>query len=382
MYSTYLGGTESDYGNAIAVDSSGNAYIAGTTNSNNFPTKNAYQDTFGGGLYDGFITKLNATGDTLLYSTYLGGYGYDIVSGIAVDTSGNAYITGNTDSNNFPTKNAYQDTFGGGLYDGFITKLNATGDTLLYSTYLGGTESDAGNAIAVDSSGNAYITGSTGSNNFPTKNAYQDTFGGFDDAFITKLNATGDTLLYSTYLGGYDFDNASGIAIDTSGNAYITGSTGSNNFPTKNAYQDTSGGYYGDAFVAKFYDMTCSFEISPNNKDFSWTGEKQVINVDALNEECSWTVSDYPSWVEVSTEGETGDGQVTVTVHENNDPDRTGTVSIGDKEFNIKQEKTKIKWRIENLGNCGFPVIGSDGTIFVLVSRPKSSDHISGNSFS
>src|SRR5262249_48668914 len=144
VYSTYLGGSSFEFGGGIAVDSAGNAYITGRTASTNFPTANPLQQTFGGGADDTFVSTLNATGSALLYSTYLGGSAFDRGIGIAVDCAGNAYITGDTESTNFPTANPLQPTFGGGADDTFVSKLNATGSALLYSTYLGGSGDDAG----------------------------------------------------------------------------------------------------------------------------------------------------------------------------------------------------------------------------------------------
>ena len=248
IYSTYLGGGSDDSAYGIAVDSSGNAYVAGNTSSTNFPTVNAIQGTAGGSS-DAFVAKINTSGTALLYSTYLGGANYDIANGIAVDSFGNAYVAGYTNSTNFPTANAIQSTTGGG-YDAFVAKINTSGTTLLYSTYLGGGSSDSANAIAVDSSGNAYVAGNTSSTNFPTVNAIQSTTGGSSDAFVAKINASGTALLYSTYLGGANYEAAYGIAVDSSGNAYVAGVTGSTNFPTVNAIQSTAGGSY-DAFIAK-----------------------------------------------------------------------------------------------------------------------------------
>ena len=183
-----MGGNSTDYGQGIAVDVSGNAYITGSTWSANFPTLNAVQPT-SGGSWDAFITKLDTTG-ALVYSTYMGGNSTDSGQGIAVDVSGNAYITGYTWSANFPTLNAVQPTFGGGYYDAFITKLDATG-ALAYSTYMGGNRQDIGEHIAVDATGNAYIIGVTLSANFPALNAVQPTFGGgYNDAFITKIGVS------------------------------------------------------------------------------------------------------------------------------------------------------------------------------------------------
>src|SRR5260221_7508459 len=235
VYSTYLGGSDFDIGYGIAVDSAGNAYITGNTASTDFPMVNAIQATLGGGE-DAFVTKINADGSALLYSTYLGGGVYDSGSGIAVDSAGNAYVAGVTESTDFPTKNAIQGTLHG-TKNAFVTKFNGDGSALVYSTYLGGGGTDYGNGIAVDSAGNAYITGQTTSTNFPTENAVQATFGGAEDAFVTKFNADGSALGYSTYLGGSAADIGAGVAVDSAGNACITGNTGSTNFPTNNAFQ-------------------------------------------------------------------------------------------------------------------------------------------------
>ena len=271
VYSTYLGGSGDDNGSGIAVDSSGNAYVTGYTHSTNFPTTaNAFQPAFGGGSIHAFVTKLNAAGSALVYSTYLGGSGGDYGQAIAVDASGNAYVTGQTFSANFPTtENAFQAAFAGGtcvsaasvIYpcgNAFVTKLNAAGSALVYSTYLGGSGGDSGSGIAVDSSGNAYVTGSTGSTNFPTANAFQAALAtccGYENAFVTKLNAAGSALVYSTYLGGSGGDWGSGIAVDSSGNAYVTGTTQSTNFPTLNAFQPAIGSHE-DAFVTKLTAAT------------------------------------------------------------------------------------------------------------------------------
>ena len=276
VYSTYLGGSGGasygDFGSGIAVDSSGNAYVTGETNSTDFPTTpGAFQTVCNGGsgcatYSDAFVTKLNSTGSALVYSTYLGGNSYDRPFGIAVDSSGNAYVTGWTRSTDFPTKNALQPQNIGGSSNAFVTKLNASGSALDYSTYLGG-GGEYGFGIAVDGSGNAYVTGITGSTDFPTTpGAFQTTCssGGacIQVAFVTKYNPTGSALVYSTFLRGTAGGNAAGqgIAVDTVGNAYVTGSTGAD-FPTtpgafQRVYKDTGGGpdnpSNGAAFVTKF----------------------------------------------------------------------------------------------------------------------------------
>ncbi|MFB3896072.1 MAG: SBBP repeat-containing protein [bacterium] len=259
VYSTYLGSGGREYGGDIAVDSLGNVYITGyTISSTDFPTTSgAFDTTFNGGLYDIFISKLNASGTALVYSSYLGGTGDDEGRGIAIDSSGNAYICGYTNSTNFPTTfGAFDTTFNGGLYDGFVSKLNSNGTALVYSTYLGGDEEDRIYAIAVDSLENVYITGNTGSPNFPTTSgAYKTTFYGIRgtaNVFMSKLNANGNSLIYSTYVGGgFGYD----LAIDTLGNTYITGCTDSSVFypTTPNAF-DTTAHNYSDGFVTKLND--------------------------------------------------------------------------------------------------------------------------------
>jgi PKD repeat protein len=246
-YSTYLGGSGNDYGNAIAVDSSGSAYVTGYTSSANFPTLNQYQGSLAG-VIDAFVTKLTPAGNMLAYSTYIGGSGNDYGNAIAVDSSGSAYVAGETLSADFPTVNQYQGSLAG-TTDAFVTKLAPAGNTLAYSTYLGGGGGDYGHAIAVDSSGSAYVTGYTSSANFPTLNQYQGSLAGTTDAFVTKLTHAGNSLVYSTYLGGGGQDNGNAIAVDSSGSAYVTGETLSADFPTVNQYQGPQGNY--DVFVTK-----------------------------------------------------------------------------------------------------------------------------------
>ncbi|HLE56590.1 MAG TPA: SBBP repeat-containing protein, partial [Rhodothermia bacterium] len=255
-YSTYLGGANGDIGYGVAVDAGGNAYVTGSTGSTDFPTATPLQ-TATGGDFDIFVAKVNPTGTALVYSTYLGGGGFDRGAAIAVDASGNAYLTGVTTSGNFPTTTgAFQTTFGGGTCgttacpDAFVTKLNPDGSALVYSTYLGGSDSDAGQGIALDDSGNAYVTGSTLSTIFPTATPVQATGSGGTDAFVTKVNPDGTGLVYSTYLGGTDGDFGQAIAVNAAGSAYVTGYTFSTNLPTANPHQATNAGS-ADVFVAE-----------------------------------------------------------------------------------------------------------------------------------
>jgi hypothetical protein len=248
-YSTYLGGSGVDEARGVAVDRFGHAYVTGVTNlSNNFPTKNPFQPA-SGGSYDAFVAELSANGQSLIYSTYLGGSGEDIGNAIAVDATGAAYVTGHAASTNFPTKNALQPNLAG-TEDAFVTKLAPGGGSLVYSTYLGGSDRGLGASIAVDSQGEAYVVGQTRSTDFPTKNAFQPNSGGGFDAFVAKLSADGRSLVFSTYLGGSGDDGAAGIALDRVGNAYVAGGTASTNFPTKNALHAALAGIY-NAFVTE-----------------------------------------------------------------------------------------------------------------------------------
>jgi hypothetical protein len=251
-YSTFLGGVGGEHGLGVAVDGAGNAYVTGFTSSLDYPTAGAF-DPSQNGNSDAFVTKLDASGSALAYSTYLGGNGYDEGAAIAVDGNGSAYVTGQTQSGNFPTTPAAFDTTHFGFRDAFITKLDPSGSALAYSTYLGGAPDDEGFGIAVDASGNAYVTGRTRSPGFPTTpSAFDRRFnGGFYDVFVTKMDATGSAALYSTYLGGADWDEGVAIAVDEAGDAYVTGRTVSANFPTTAGAIDRSLAGYEDAFVTK-----------------------------------------------------------------------------------------------------------------------------------
>lgn len=216
-----LGGSGDDVGFSLAVDNTGAAYVAGATESVDFPGVNANQLTFGGGAQDAFIAKLNPAGSAVTYATYFGGSGSDAGFGIAIDSTGNAYVTGSTNSPELSTL---------GNTDAFITKLSPTGSERLYLSIVGGSGDDSSFDIAVDSAGSAYVVGSTDSTNFTVANALQPNLGGSQDVFVAKLNTTGSALVYSTYLGGSGHDSGFGIAVDGGGGAYITGSTDSPEF--------------------------------------------------------------------------------------------------------------------------------------------------------
>ena len=254
VYSTFIGGNNYDYGEGISVDVNGYVYLIGLTFSNDFPTTSgAYDTTYNGGG-DVFVAKLSPMGDTLVYSTFIGGTGYDWCFSIVVDTNENAEITGQTDSSDFPTTlGAYDPVFSGGHYDGFVAKLTPAGDTLVYSTFIGGTDVEYCYDIAVDANDYVYVTGDTESSNFPTTpGSYDDSYNGHSDGFVAKLTPAGDTLVYSTFIGGTSFDDSIGITVDVEGFAYLTGRTASSDFPTTpGAYDTIFNGPGGDVFVIK-----------------------------------------------------------------------------------------------------------------------------------
>jgi hypothetical protein len=257
IYSTYLGGEgqDNDLGGGIAVDAKGNAYVAGHTKSLQFPTTpDAFQPTYGGGLWDGFVTKLNANGTALVYSTYLGGDGFDQAVAIALGDKGDAYVTGRTAASSFPVANAFQGT-SGGSFDAFVTRLHPTGSRLIFSTYLGGSSADEANGIAVGPAGNVVVAGVTNSMDFPTTaDAFQPAHAGgsSQDGFVTKLRVNGSSLVYSTYLGGTGYEVTFGVAVGPAGNAYVTGETGSPDFPTTpGAPISEFRGIFQDGFISK-----------------------------------------------------------------------------------------------------------------------------------
>ena len=253
VYSTFLGGTGEETGESTAVDTDGNVYVTGFTNSTNFPTKNPLQAALAG-QFDIFVTKLDPTGSSLVYSTYLGGTQQDQSPSITVNGAGSAFVTGQTWSADFPTTpGAFQTTCKAsvtGCVDAFIAKINPSGSALVYSTFLGGTSTDFPSGIAIDGADNVYVTGYTQSTDFPTKNPLQPDLRGFNNAFVSKLNTAGTALVYSTYLGGTKSDIGNDIAVDSAGNAYVTGLAQSSDFPTMNPLQADLRGD-ANAFVSK-----------------------------------------------------------------------------------------------------------------------------------
>jgi hypothetical protein len=285
IYSTFENGRDDDVGYSITIDSAKNPIITGYTWSISFPTTVGVFNTTNNGTMDIFVLKLNATGKNLIYSTYIGGTGTEEARDIDIDSNDNTYITGFTDSNNFPTisGSAYE-SYNGGITDIIVFKLNPTGNKLLYSTYMGGNDYEHGMSIALDSSNNAYITGYTWSFNYPTTiGAYNVSLSAWEDVIVFKLNPTGTNVIYSAKVGGSEIDYGHGIAVDNSGNAYVTGSTESTDFPiTTGAFNETNNDSSVDTFVFKLNatgsDLIYSTYIGGTSED---TG--QSITIDSQN---------------------------------------------------------------------------------------------------
>jgi len=262
-YSTYLGGSADDYGYAIALDSENQAYVTGYTHSDDFPIDNPFQLSRMG-YYDVLVSKLSSSGSSLVYSTYLGGSRYDYGRDIAVDSDNRVYLTGNTQSDDFPTENPYQSK-SGGVSDAFVSLLSSSGSSLVYSSYLGGFESDFGFGICLDSENRVYLTGITNSTDFPTENPYQASISGSDeefDVFICHFSSSGSSLVYSTYIGGETEDWATGICLDSANRVGVAGYTNSADFPTKNSYQAGYGGGFYDAFASRLSSSGSSLNYS------------------------------------------------------------------------------------------------------------------------
>ncbi|MDF1541308.1 MAG: SBBP repeat-containing protein, partial [Candidatus Thorarchaeota archaeon] len=256
LYSTLVGGGGDDRGWGIVLDSANNAYVAGSTNMMDFPSTPGAKDTSHNGGWDPYVLKLSADGSTIIYSTFIGGSLDDTVTGIAIDSLNNTYITGTTYDPSFNvTPDAY-DTSHNGANDGYILKLSSDGSTKLYSTYFGGNDDDYSYAIALDELGNAYVTGRTSSSNFPTTSrAYDNSYNLNWDTYILKLSNDGTTLLYSSYIGHFDEEVGNYLAVDSSMNVYLTGYTWSvnliNNFPTVLGSYDRTYNGANDIFVMK-----------------------------------------------------------------------------------------------------------------------------------
>lgn len=259
LFSTYLGGDSLDFAKDITTGSSDTIWVTGYTGSSDFPVKSPLISTFSGRL-DAFVTRLSSTNANLIFSTFLGGTSCDIGNAISTDPDGSAYITGYTDSGDFPFKNGWDDSLSGKT-DAFVVKISSSDNSLVYSTFLGGTSDDSGCDVAVDAQGAAYITGYTYSQDFPTQKSLAEGLTGKRDAFVTKIAPAGSSLSYSALLGGTSYDCGRSIAVDRSGSAYITGYTNSDDFPTMNPFREILAGK-DDAFVTKFSESGTSLVYS------------------------------------------------------------------------------------------------------------------------
>ncbi|MFX0066533.1 MAG: SBBP repeat-containing protein, partial [Candidatus Hermodarchaeota archaeon] len=271
IFSTYFGGSGDDGSWDVAVDSIGNIIITGYTGSVNFPTLNAY-DPLINGTTDAFIAKFSADGQTLLFSTYFGGSSVEEGWNVAIDATDNIVITGYTGSTNFPTVNAYQGSKEGGE-DAFIAKFSADGQTLLFSTFIGGNANDQGWRVAINETGSIVVTGITSSINFPTVNAYQEIKRSGLDVFVAQFGSDGQTLIFSTFLGGNEDDYTQGVGFDALGNIVVSGITFSSNFPTKNAYQESKnsrGDAYITKFYTGDQSLVFSTFLGGYGDDFAY----------------------------------------------------------------------------------------------------------------
>lgn len=258
VYATYLGGANSDAAGDIAVDGQGRTVVTGMTASTDFPTQNPLmgpQFALNGASSDAFVAVLAADGQSLAFSTYLGGGNNENIEdygGVALDAAGNIYVVGTTRSTDFPMVNARQGAYGGGRSDAFLARIRGDGSALDYATYLGGSGDEKGHGVAADAAGNAYVTGETGSSDFPTLAPWQATYGGFiSDAFVARFSADG-AAIYATYLGGSNGDRGNAVAVNAAGEAYVTGCTGSNNFPIVNPLRSFPSIIGCAAFVTRF----------------------------------------------------------------------------------------------------------------------------------
>lgn len=417
-YSTYFGGSSSDLGAGITLDSSGNAYLVGRTQSTDFPTTpGAFQTQFPVSVAPiaGFVSKLNASGTALVYSTLLGGSSIGSGSGldnespsaVAVDSAGYAYVTGQTNSPMFPTTlGAFQSSKPGSLTAvGFVTKLNLSGTGLVYSTYLGGSSGDSGNAITVDSAGNAYVAGQTYSNDFPTSAVTLDPdcgtgafpcapfnfLGGSANAFVTILSPTGSALVFSTFLGGTGTgmisnphsaaDSALGVAVDSSGNVYVTGSTNSVDFPTTpGAFQTTYQPYNLNAFIAKISPTAVgpALAVAPLSLDFGTllfgtTSPSQTVTLTDRGNGTLTIISiaisgtNAGDFAQTSTCGSRVAAQTNCTISVTFTPTaqgmRTATLTIADNA--IESPHT-----VALSGTAGTPAVSLSGSSLTFASQP------------
>ncbi|MFC2131901.1 SBBP repeat-containing protein, partial [Bacteroidota bacterium] len=336
VYSTFIGTSENDFGINMSINSSGAAYVTGWTSSFDYPTTNGAYDESQNGNNDIFISKLNADGSSLIYSTFIGGSDGERCYSIAIDGSGAVYVTGGGDPGYPTTSGAYDESSNGGG-DVFVSKLNADGSSLIYSTFIGGSAWDMGLGIAIDGSGAAYITGQAYSSDYPTTSgAYDESYNGGDrDIFVSKLNADGSSLIYSTFIGGGSYESGQYIAIDGSGAVYVTGTTGSSDYPTTSGAYDENYNGEGDVFVSKLNADGSSLIYST----FIGGSVGELNRGIAIDNACAVYVtgrtgsSDYPTTNGAYNESFNGDMDVFVTKLDANGSSLIYSTLIGGSEY-------------------------------------------------
>jgi hypothetical protein len=359
IYSTFIGGSGGDFTFDAAVDGTGSTFIHGGTSLNtfgiaDFPIVNAYQPTFGGGFFETFLLNLDASGSSLLFSTYFGGSGNDFPSDIDLTSTG-IVICGRTFSTDFPVQSPLQGSSAGGE-DGFLSKFSLNGTSLLYSTYLGGTGSERIRQVLVDGNDDFWVAGITNSSDFPLQNAIQSNFGGVIDAYISKISADGSSLLFSSYIGGSQEDQGFNLNSDSSGGIYLSGFTSSHDFPTANAIQlDNAGGF--DAFVVRLVDSFTE-TFSDGNAD-SWLFKNGV-----------WTV------IPASIESAAGGFALSGTVHKKGEAIAPEFVlGVGSLEADIQIQTARAKaflrgWRLDKRNFVELKILEQRDKI-MLVQRAK-----------
>lgn len=364
VYSTLLGGIAGDLASAIAVDAAGNAYLAGQTDSTNFPLNRAAQAINHGGM-DVFVAELNTSGSALLFSTYLGGSSSDIANALAIDAFQNVYIAGATASVDFPVSSAaYQAVHAGGVYDAFAAKLNLTSAAVVFSTLLGGSAIDQATALAIDNAGDLWLAGSTASMNFPLVRAPQSQNAGGTDAFVALLNATGDRLVYSTYAGGAQDDGAAAIAMDNKGAVFAAGITNSGGFPiTSGVLQTAEMGSY-DGFVFKLQTGACPYTVNPATLTVAPEGASGSVSV-TIPAGCAAASADSDvSWASVSMAGNTANWSVNANP---SSAARAGALNVAGQTVAITQAGASCSYGVDPL-TIHAGAAGASGTLAIAPS--------------
>jgi hypothetical protein len=329
LFSTYLGGSGREFGKGVTLDASGNPILVGWTESTDFPLQKPLQSVINGPgpvtALNGFVTKISSAGDKILYSSYFGGGAQSGINSVALDSSGGIYFLGVVSSGGLQVKNPIQSTFGGGQGNLLIAKLTAAGDSIVYATYLGGTTFDFIGGLAVDHDGTVYITGTTYSPDFPTKNSMQPFVGsthGFKcDAFIVKISPSG-SLVYSTIVGGNGGDFGWGIAVDSRGAVHVAGATTSDDFPTKNPLQAAFGGGGNDMFYLRLAPEVVPpspFSTSPASVPFRYViggpvPPSQMVSITSTGASQGFSPSATAAWLKFTASSSTTPAGLTISV--------------------------------------------------------------------